>query len=158
MIKNEIRIRGKTTEIIISHKDEIFIMLMDTEDLWKLEQFNSKIQLDKDRYPIIRRLENGIRRCYRIGRLFMNTPKDLQVDHINRVKLDNRKENLRNVTPLINSHNKPAKGITFCKRDNMWSGRLTINGVKYERWFKTKEEAKQYRKYLENKFKKERGM
>lgn len=152
-MKNQFRVVGDTTEVYIVSKGEQFVMLMDTKDLPKLEEFNSTICLDKDGYPVIKRLENKIRKTYRIGRLFMDTPRGLQVDHINRVKLDNRKCNLRNVTALVNSHNKPVKGVVFCKRDYMWSGRMTINGVKYEKWFKTKEEAIVYRKELENKFK-----
>ncbi len=40
-----------------------------------------------------------------------NTPSGMLTDHINRVKLDNRRENLRSVTKAQNQMNK-AKGIT----------------------------------------------
>jgi hypothetical protein len=58
-----------------------------------------------------------------LHRYIARTPKGLFTDHINRDKLDNRKENLRNCTPLENQRNsvKPAgkcgyRGVTIDKR------------------------------------------
>ena len=52
----------------------------------------------------------------------------LIVDHINRVRLDNREKNLRLVTYAQNLKNQKIrmggtskyKGVSFCKRDNKW--------------------------------------
>lgn len=41
-----------------------------------------------------------------LGRYIMDTPKGLHIDHINRVRWDNRRENLRNVSAADNSRNR----------------------------------------------------
>tara|TARA_R110000765_G_scaffold23889_1_gene60073 strand:- start:1652 stop:1879 length:228 start_codon:yes stop_codon:yes gene_type:complete len=42
------------------------------------------------------------------------------IDHINRVRDDNRIENLRDVTMKENLQNVPAKGYYFCNRAQKW--------------------------------------
>lgn len=72
----------------------------------------------------------------RLHRYIMNPPKGLQVDHINRDKLDNRKSNLRIVTHQENHFNMPLnrnnksghKGVHFNRECNKWCCQLTING------------------------------
>lgn len=56
-------------------------------------------------------------------RLIAGTPDHLQTDHINRDRLDNRRTNLRNVTPSVNTWNQ---GI---RRDN----RSGVRGVCFDR-------------------------
>ncbi|SRR6266496_2810278 len=45
-------------------------------------------------------------KCIYMHRLIMNTPIDKQVDHINHNKLDNTRENLRNVSITQNQQNR----------------------------------------------------
>jgi hypothetical protein len=74
------------------------------------------------------------------------------VDHINGDALDNRRENLREVTPLQNQHNKKAqsqvshgyKGAIFDKSNpgKPWMARIRIDGItRYLGIFATPEEA-----------------
>lgn len=56
------------------------------------------------------RLSNGkfkySSRKHYMHRQILGTPTDMQADHINRDRLDNRLSNLRNVTPLQNALNR----------------------------------------------------
>jgi hypothetical protein len=80
-------------------------------------------------------------------------PGDSQVDHINGIKYDNRRENLRLVTHSENQQNRrSAKGYYFHKRDNKWLAQITINGKnRYLGYYSTEEEARAA--YLEAKAK-----
>lgn len=68
-------------------------------------------------------------------RLVNKTPKHKETDHINRNKLDNRKENLRTVTRSGNSLNHGLrsdntsghKGVSFSKKDKSYRVRIVIN-------------------------------
>tara|TARA_R110000744_G_C18932347_1_gene513296 strand:+ start:49 stop:525 length:477 start_codon:yes stop_codon:yes gene_type:complete len=71
---------------------------------------------------------------------------DQEVDHINRIKTDNRFENLHYCTRSENNWNKEcidnAKGYNYHR--NKWQARISINGkVKYLGLFNTEEEARQ---------------
>ena len=70
-------------------------------------------------------------------RVIASTPDHLQTDHINHDKLDNRDENLRNVTAQQNIHNcrKPRgnyssnwKGVAQYKRDLKWIASIKVDG------------------------------
>lgn len=90
------------------------------------------------------RRNNGI--TTRLHRLITNCPKNLVTDHINRNKLDNRRENLRCVTQSENVLNRSvvenAKGYyhSNSKKSNINKWVVDIRGV--ANIFKTEEEAK----------------
>lgn len=58
-----------------------------------------------------------------------------EIDHINRIRDDNRIENLREVTRMQNCMNASLrkdnttniKGVSYSKRDNMWQAYININ-------------------------------
>jgi len=59
-----------------------------------------------------------------------------QIDHINHNKLDNRIENLRDVTQVENSRNQPLSklnisgktGVHWCRNKNKWVSQIMISG------------------------------
>jgi hypothetical protein len=63
-----------------------------------------------------------------------------EIDHINHDRNDNRLENLREVTRLINSRNCSKKvnntsgitGVSWCKPRKKWKAAIKVNGCKYE--------------------------
>ncbi len=72
-------------------------------------------------------------------------PEGLDIDHINRVRNDNRIENLRLVTHSDNQVNKAfdgVKGISYHKRDKKWQASIKFNNKRIHLgYFKTPEEA-----------------
>jgi hypothetical protein len=73
--------------------------------------------------------------------------RSLQVDHINGIRDDNRWDNLRLVTQSENNHNTTVrvdnvsgvKGLQFCKRKNLWRGRIVRNGKRLEKCSKNRD-------------------
>ena len=73
-------------------------------------------------------------------RLIMQAPKNKQVDHINREKADNRKENLRIVSQQVNSTNislasnntSGKTGVHWNRAGGKWCVQITKDGKKYD--------------------------
>jgi len=114
-------------------------------------------------YLAICLIKNKIKTTHKIHRIvamaFMsNFNKDLQVNHINGIKTDNRIENLElcsnreNGTHKFLSKSKTSKyvGISFCKGRNKWQSCIQVNGKSiFLGRFKTElEAADAYRIYL----------
>jgi len=71
-------------------------------------------------------------------------PEGLVIDHINRVKSDNRIENLRLVTEQENSFNKNVRGTSWDASRGLWVSNIGLGGCsKFLGRFNTEEEAHQ---------------
>ena len=126
-------------------------LIMDREDFESLPK-NHYFKLDKDGYALVyfycketRREEN-----VRLSRWVLHNPEHLIVDHINGIRLDNRKENLRAVNAKQNAQNsKPRKnstskykGVCYDKKANKWQAQIKIDGKStYLGTFTSEEEA-----------------
>ena len=98
------------------------------------------------------------KKCYKIHRLvaehYIPNPDNLlQVDHIDRVRTNNDISNLRWVTHSENQQNTgTSKNNTtghkyICKhKSGGYLFKITINGVRHNKYFKTLEEAIEYKK------------
>lgn len=100
-------------------------------------------------------LENEGRKKVFMHRFINKTPSGLQTDHINRNRLDNRRNNLRTVTPSQNNYNLSIrsdnksgyKGVVWRKTFNRWVSYINVKGIQvYLGCFKNKSEAIQSRK------------
>lgn len=89
-----------------------------------------------DRYAIRTPCVDGVRgSTIRMHRIIMQTPNNMDTDHINGDTLDNRRCNLRVVTHHQNSMNQKSvggsskfKGVSWHKTANKWIAYITING------------------------------
>jgi hypothetical protein len=81
-------------------------------------------------------LHFGKRKIIYMHRIIMNAPSNMEIDHINSIKLDDRRENMRVCTHAENGKNqkKPIdnitgfKGISLDKRWLKWQTRIGVNG------------------------------
>jgi len=89
---------------------------------------------DKDGYIVIS-INRKQYRAHRIAYMFVHGKLENQIDHVNRVKSDNRIINLRECTHTQNHHNVTVrsdnklgiKGVCF-KRDH-YQARITVGGI-----------------------------
>lgn len=106
------------------------IVLVDDEDFEELNKY--RWCLNNGGYAT--RMNDG-HTSILMHRFINSTPKGLETDHINGNKLDNRKENLRNVTHSQNQmHNRipknntsGVKGVTWDKVNKKWQAQIKLN-------------------------------
>lgn len=111
---------------------------IDTENLPHIKQYNWN--LNTSGYAIRTDRSNNKKKTVYMHREIMGSiPDGMIVDHINRNKLDNRRENLRICTTIQNAHNRKVpsnsitskyKGVFYYGKDNLWSATITYNNKK----------------------------
>lgn len=118
--------------------------LIDKEDIDKLSKYS--FRYDKDHY--IKTFDKGITKY--LHRIVMNYDGKLEIDHINRNKLDNRKCNLRIVDRKTNANNlnkRETYGIINTKRKLVKPYKVQIKDAFYG-YYSTYAEAKKVRDNL----------
>lgn len=149
--KNEYELCGDVAVIITRKGDRI---LVDCDDLEYLKGYSWHIT--SKGYARTRVNGKGVY----MHRLLMN-PDKYQVDHINHIKLDNRKNNLRLVTNQENHFNKVETrsntsgkaGVYHHSQCDRWCVQIIVNGKTiYGGLFKEFSKAVEAREELERKY------
>lgn len=106
-----------------------------------------RMELDPAGYVSI----NGVRG---IHRLIANPAKGEVVDHINGIRTDNRRCNLRCVTQAQNAANRKSRGYCWDKRSGKWVTQVFWRGKQLsQRRFAVEAEAAEYAMELKRKYK-----
>lgn len=79
--------------------------------------------------------EDGKRRMIYMHRLLLNTPSNLETDHMNGDRLDNQRANLRVCTASQNQQNRHklstntsgVRGVTWHKKTQKWQAQIGLN-------------------------------
>ncbi len=98
-----------------------YVAIVDDEDFERINQDKWFVIIKKERVCAARKSYKPIKKTIYMHKEIIVTPKDLEIDHINRNALDNRKENLRVATSAQNNWNRRAannksskyKGVRF---------------------------------------------
>lgn len=101
------------------------------ERRWYLTPQGYAASYDRDEYA-----RTGKRRVVTMHRLIADCPVGLQVDHINRDRLDNRRPNLRVVEPRVQAQNKSShrgstsrhRGVSRDRRRGKWLAQVMADG------------------------------
>lgn len=142
-MKNNFAKKGDITEVYFRDK----IIILDSKNIDKILPHSWYIH--NNGYAMTRKNNKLITMQ---GLLFGKRDK-LDLDHINRNKLDNREENLRFVTRSINMLNQGKKGISWSKERKKWCSFITVNYKMHALGrYSKKEDAIQARKNAEIKF------
>ena len=62
-------------------------------------------------------------------RYLLNAQDNQIVDHINGIKHDNRKKNIRITSYSVNNHNRRKKALKLI--NNKWTGEIVKDGIRY---------------------------
>jgi hypothetical protein len=107
------------------------VTLLDDEDYARYSAWNWW----KSGAGYVSRRVRSERRTITLSRAIMNAPADLQVDHVNGDRLDNRRSNLRLCTQSQNNANARMckgtsrfRGVHWCSRTRDWIARIRVNG------------------------------
>lgn len=110
----------------------------DLEDFDKIKDFCWNV--DSEGYIYTTDNVNGTIKYIRMHRYLLDTAEGMITDHINRCRIDNRKSNLREVTPRENAINITRRkdnksgytGVHFHERDQLWIATINIEGCQVE--------------------------
>lgn len=129
-----IRIEGNIAYVPLTRGYEAVI---DVADVALVEGVNWYAFPKNDTVYAIRHTRKGGKfKIHRMHRIIAHAPVGMEVDHIDRNTLNNRRENLRVCTNSENQRNRTiqknntsgAKGVNQCKSSGKWVARIMIFG------------------------------
>lgn len=150
-MKNRVvEIDDDTLGIVINYKERDLICYIDREDLMRVSQFKSTWHINRNRTGHVDGVKtkvqiDKVRKQYWIHNVIMSksNPNNV-IDHIDHNTLNNRKSNLREVTPTENAQNISTLLNSNTKHRNVTledgKYRVRINGISFGR-YKTLNEA-----------------
>lgn len=136
------------TTMNVTMGDQVYTVLLDDRDFEELGSYKWRIYRVRGGAPYVRAYINENDRVQALHTMIMKPPRGKVVDHINHNPLDNRRSNLRIVTPHQNNLNSvrskettPYVGVHVGTRG--YFVHIEHKGISYRvTWFKTAEQAK----------------
>lgn len=140
---------GVPFDVVVSDEDDAYFMRYN----WRVDVsgyvVRTRMKEEGERFPLLKKtifLHREIKPC----------PDGKVIDHINRNRLDNRRENLRACTTSENLQNKESytvsgfKGVYRPPGNSRWSAKVTIDRKQYHLGqYDTKEQAaKAYNEFI----------
>jgi hypothetical protein len=118
------------------------VAIVDDEDYPSLIQYHWYAKRNKNHFYAERTFKkDGRWQCIQMHKQLLgeDIPSGTLRDHRNRNSLDNRRENLRVVTPSVNTHNSIPmrnnqsgyRGVCWHKKTRKWSAYIKIGGKQY---------------------------
>lgn len=161
---NKIKYEKDYAVLEVIRKGVIIDVLIDKEDVEKVSSYGSwhailDLTLQTPSYYIAHRYNSKTKGkgVIKLHRLITDCPGDKVVDHINHNTCDNRKINLKVCSRFENQQNLRSKkseqtGVYKRVRNNreFWVANISKDSKKYSKDFKTFDEAKEWRKHMEN--------
>lgn len=151
-MRNHYTIDGDTTTIYCKSKGDIIEVLIDTEDLPRLQEYRTwciNLPYGKQVKPYVIAGVKGSTKRATLHRMLMGFPEGMVVDHKDGNTFNNKKENLRVVTQGENIEHcwkdnlsKGSKrikctednpvGVVWHKRDKRWIARIKVDGKRID--------------------------
>ena len=134
LTNNEYRVEGNTVYVTLKYKNETSTMICDLEDWERLKDY-LWVKIKSGGYAGTNATIDKKHTIIKFHQLVMGQKKGFIIDHINRNPLDNRKENLRFVTPTGNMLNRTLSannksgypGVSWRKESHRWRATITLN-------------------------------
>jgi len=113
------------------------VAIVDDEDYEELSKYKWFFSSGYARRGLAR--QNGRPAAILLHVAIMGKMVGLEIDHVNGDRLDNRRENLRHVTRSQNNQNQAPgregassqhKGVSWYKRDKLWTAQIKADGKK----------------------------
>lgn len=140
-MKNEFEINADTAIIYVRYKVYYLKVYIDTNDLEKVSAYSGTWSAGYDhsghRYYIQGKdRKGGENKTILLHRYIMDCPEGMVVDHMDRNSLNNKRENLRIVTPSENLQNRKiqrnntsgVRGVSWYKKTGQWRVQMIIDG------------------------------